>query len=107
MPWWSVGIDGKVHGPFPSSKEGRSSACAEVAGEDPYVIMPGWKHDGAVFSHTADQIDAIGGVVMEPPPKDETPTDLFPIDSKYSRTQLSFMRSRFLGTVYKTKLELR
>lgn len=106
MPWWSVGIEGSKAGPFPSSKSGFEEACLTISGVEPYITMAGWHHEG--FTPEMGEVVSILGVVGEPPPRDSLPIDLFPLQgSTFSRTQLTWMRSSFFGTVYRTKLRIK
>jgi len=104
--YWAVDLEGELGGPFPNTNAGRDQAMGILSSGDPYTWMGGWHHEGFEPRHSTTEICALAGVVEVPP--EDLPVDLFPKPgSRYSRCQVEWMRDRFYGTVYRTKLTLK
>ena len=102
MPWFAVSEEGTTFGPFSSSIKGRHQAVKSLAGDSEYTVMVDWAHRGCP---DPKGLISLAGVVARPP--DSLPVDLHPTPgARFSRSQLTWMRCHFFGTIYRTSLKL-
>ena len=101
--YWAVDLEDKLHGPFPNSKRGRVEAMTLLSVGEPFHYMGGCTHPGFIPRHPLEEVTAVAGVVEVPP--DDLPVDLFP-KGRFSRSEILWMRERYFGTAYRTKLVL-